>query len=182
MRILSIVAIMALVVSVTSKAAQEDALKPAAPQQTAAAGEQAAQVGAPTETSGKVVSLHTVKLVGMSDAHVLVKIQTEQGETDIADLGSAADLKSNGIEPHEGQQLWGTVFLSRDGGSRLPGRPSHMDEWDYTRGAPDVCACRAAGSAARSAVGSGGSCFQREGISSRAGVSVVATRRITSTR
>ncbi|HEY3319258.1 MAG TPA: hypothetical protein VGP72_02135 [Planctomycetota bacterium] len=82
---------------------------PPTPEQTAAAGQardQAVQVGLPTQTSGKVVSLHTVKLVGMPDAHVLVKIQGEDGEMDIADLGTAADLKSNGIEPREGQQLW----------------------------------------------------------------------------
>jgi hypothetical protein len=107
MRILSIVAIAALVVAGSSKAAQEDSAKPLAP--AVAAGhvdDQAAKVGTRTETSGKVVSTHTVQLVGMSDAHVLVKIQTEDGATDIADLGSAADLKSNGIEPREGQQLW----------------------------------------------------------------------------
>jgi len=107
MRILSIIAIAALVVSVTSKAADNDTAKPYAP--AVAAGQvdnQALQVGARTETSGKVVSLHTCQLVGMSDPHLLVKIKTEEGELDIADLGSAADLKSDGIEPKEGQQLW----------------------------------------------------------------------------
>jgi hypothetical protein len=107
MRILSIVTIVALVVSGMSKAADADLTQPLAP--AIAAGqveEQAAKVGAPAQTSGKVVSIHTVKMIGMLDPHVMAKIQTEQGDTDIADLGSAADLKFNGIEPHEGQQLW----------------------------------------------------------------------------
>jgi hypothetical protein len=63
-------------------------------------------VGIPTETSGKITSLHTLALAGMTEPHVLVKILTDDGETDIADLGTAANLKSDGFEPREGQKLW----------------------------------------------------------------------------
>src|SRR5437773_884944 len=105
MKILSIVAIAAWVVSGMSKAADET--KPVTSQLTASGEteEQAEKVGTPTQTSGKVIGLHNVKLANVADAHVLVKIQTEQGDTDIADLGAASELKSNGFEPHEGQQL-----------------------------------------------------------------------------
>ena len=109
MRLLSLVAIAALFVSGMSRAAQEDTVKPAAPQQPAAAGQaqgQSEKVGALTETSGKIVGLFNVQLVDLADPHVLVKIKTDQGETDIVDLGTAAELKSNGIEPHDGQQLF----------------------------------------------------------------------------
>jgi hypothetical protein len=106
MKILSAVAIAAFVMTGMSKAADE--IKPVAHQPTAAGQneESPANVGTPTQTSGKVTSMHTLKMVGSSDAHVLVKIQTEQGDMDIADLGTEDDLKSNGIAPHEGQQLW----------------------------------------------------------------------------
>ena len=106
MRVLGFFAIAALVVSVAVQAAQQDECNAASPEKAAAAGDQAPQVGVPTETSGKVTSLHTVNLVGMAAPHVMAKILTEEGETDIVDLGMAADLKSGGIEPREGQQLW----------------------------------------------------------------------------
>src|SRR4029077_1170881 len=63
-------------------------------------------VGTQVETSGKVVSMHSAPMVGLPDAHMLVKLETEQGDTEIVDLGSTAELKTSGIEPKQGQQLW----------------------------------------------------------------------------
>ena len=70
------------------------------------AEQEGAPVGTPVQTFGKVTSMHSVNMVGVSDPHMVVKIQTEQGDTDIVDLGSTAELKTNGIEPKEGQKLW----------------------------------------------------------------------------
>lgn len=63
-------------------------------------------IGTQVQTDGKIVSIHNCPMVGVAAPHTLVKLQTEQGDTDIVDLGSTAELKSNGIEPKEGQKLW----------------------------------------------------------------------------
>lgn len=104
MKILSIVAIAALVVSGTLNAAEVAAAKE---------GDQAAQIGLLVQTSGKIVKSHSVQLVDIESPHVLVKIQTEQGDTDIVDLGTAADLKTNGIDASEGKQLWVSGRIGR---------------------------------------------------------------------
>lgn len=116
MRILSLVAMAALVVSGTAKAADEAVAQPPALPKTVPADhveEQPEKVGTPMQTSGKIVSMHACKLVGVTDPHVLVKIQTEDGDTDIVDLGTAADLKSSGIEAREGQCLWVSGRIGR---------------------------------------------------------------------
>ena len=64
------------------------------------------RVGSSAEAFGKITSLHNASLVGVTDPHVIVKLTSDQGDIDIVDLGSAADLKQNGLEPKEGQQLW----------------------------------------------------------------------------
>ena len=62
-------------------------------------------LGTPIQTAGKVSSMHCCAMTGMTDTHTLVKLETAQGATDIIDLGPTAELKSNGIEPKEGQQF-----------------------------------------------------------------------------
>lgn len=104
MKIFGIVAIAALVVSGTAMAADEVAAK---------AEEPLALVGMPVHTSGKVVKTCAVQLVGIESPHVLVKIETEQGDMDIVDLGTEAHLKSNGIEVCEGKQLWVSGRIGR---------------------------------------------------------------------
>lgn len=73
---------------------------------SAQAEQDGAPVGSPVQTAGKVISMHNCPMVGVSDPHTLVKIETEKGDTDIVDLGSTAELKTSGIEPKEGQKLW----------------------------------------------------------------------------
>ena len=72
-----------------------------------------ALVGMPVHTSGKVVKMCAIQLVGVESPHVLVKIETEKGATDIVDLGTAADLKSNKIEVCVGTQLWVSGRIGR---------------------------------------------------------------------
>jgi len=67
---------------------------------------QEAPMGTPAHASGKITSLHSLEMVGSGDAHILIKLKGEDGETDVVDLGGTAELKSNGIEPKEGQDLW----------------------------------------------------------------------------
>lgn len=104
MKIFSIVAIAAWVVSGALTAAEVAPAKE---------GDQAAQVGMLVQTCGKVVKTHSVQLVDIESPHVLAKIQTEQGDTDIVDLGTAEDLKANGIDPCEGKQLWVSGRIGR---------------------------------------------------------------------
>lgn len=73
---------------------------------SAQAEQDGAPVGSPVQTAGKVISTHSCPMVGVDAPHMLVKIETEKGDTDIVDLGSTAELKTNGIEPKEGQKLW----------------------------------------------------------------------------
>jgi hypothetical protein len=103
MRTLS-VSFIALVFAGYAGAADEATAKPA--ETGTQAAQEAAPVGTPVYTSGKVTSMHSVPLVGIETPHILVKLQTEQGDTEVVDLGSAAELKRNGIEPKQGQQLW----------------------------------------------------------------------------
>jgi hypothetical protein len=103
MRTLSVTFI-ALVFAGIAGAADEAASKPA--ESGTQAAQEAAPVGTPVYTSGKVTSMHSVPLVGIETPHIVVKLQTEQGDTEIVDLGSVAELKRNGIDPKEGQQLW----------------------------------------------------------------------------
>lgn len=67
------------------------------------------KIGADAQVSGKIVSIHTTTLVGMNDPHILVKLESAPGDVDVVDLGSAAELKTQGIEPRMGQ------FFSIDG-------------------------------------------------------------------
>jgi len=84
--------------------AVEDA--PAKPVSHSAAEQEGKPIGTPVETSGKIVSVHSCPMVGVPAPHMVVKIETEQGDTDIVDLGSAEELKTNGFEPKEGKQVW----------------------------------------------------------------------------
>ena len=107
MKILSVVAIAAFVFTGVAgaedvKLAASEPLPPTASQPS----EQDVQVGSSAQVFGKVVSVHTCNMVGMSDPHVLVKLESAPGDVEVVDLGSAAELKSNGIEPHQGQQFW----------------------------------------------------------------------------
>ena len=106
MRILSIVAIAAFVVSAVVRAADD---KVAASEQAPVASQleqQDVQVGSNAQVFGKVVSIHNCDLAGMSDPHVLVKLESAPGDVEVVDLGSVAEFKSNGIEPRQGQQFW----------------------------------------------------------------------------
>lgn len=102
MKIFSIATI-AVVMSGFAYAAEEPAVKPVS---HTTAEQEGKPIGTPVETSGKVMSIHSVPMVGTTAPHTIVKIETEQGDTDIVDLGSAEELKTNGIEPKEGKQLW----------------------------------------------------------------------------
>lgn len=64
-----------------------------------------APLGTAVQTTGKVAAMHCCAMTGATDTHTVVKLETAQGHTDIVDLGSTAELKSNGIEPKEGQQF-----------------------------------------------------------------------------
>ena len=108
MKIANIVAVAAFIATGAISAAEpchaEDAKPQAAPPvQTSA---QDAQVGTTAQVFGKVISIHNVSMVGLTEPHVLVKLESAPGDVEIVDLGSAADLKTNGIEAHEGQQFW----------------------------------------------------------------------------
>lgn len=103
MKILSIPAI-AFVCAGLVGAAETPSEKPV-PSSTQAEQE-GAPVGSPVQTSGKVTSMHSLDLAGVSDPHMLVKLQNEQGDIDIVDLGPTSVLKTSGIEPKEGQQFW----------------------------------------------------------------------------
>ncbi len=70
------------------------------------AEQEGAPIGSPVQTFGKVTSLHSCAMVGAAAPHMIVKLQTEQGDTDIVDLGSTDELKTNGIEPKEGQKFF----------------------------------------------------------------------------
>ena len=63
-------------------------------------------IGARVQTSGKIISSHSVNLSGLPDPHILVKLKGEDGEVDIVDLGLATELKSSGLEASEGKMLW----------------------------------------------------------------------------
>lgn len=93
MKILSIVAVAVIVVAGATWAADEKSVP---------AG---IQLGAAAQWHGKVVSMFSCNMVGMSD-HTLVKLEAAPGDVEIVDLGSLAGLKTNGIEPKEGQELW----------------------------------------------------------------------------
>jgi len=103
MKMLSIAAI-AVVFTGLNWAAEELAVKPIP---TGTKAEQdGAPVGTAVQTAGKIASMHVCPMVGVSDPHMIVKIDTAEGDTDIVDLGSVAELKTSGIEPKQGQQLW----------------------------------------------------------------------------
>ena len=107
MKILSVVAIAAFVVAGLAGAADDKGLVAAG--QAPAGSETDSKdmpVGTTAQVFGKIVSIHNCNIVGMPDAHVLAKLESAPGDVEIVDLGSAAELKSNGLEPHEGQQLW----------------------------------------------------------------------------
>lgn len=103
MRLLSIAATAVLF---TGFVGAEDA--PAKPVPTSAQAEQeGAPMGSPVQTAGKITSIHCCSLMGgATAAHTMVKIQTDEGDTDIVDLGSTELLKKNGLEPKEGMKLW----------------------------------------------------------------------------
>ncbi len=110
MKFLSIVAMTAFVISGFAHAADQATTAAADPvpdsKPVAGTTEDEMKVGAPAQVFGKVVGMHSCNLVGMSDPHMLVKLESEPGNVDIVDLGSTAELKANGIEPKEGQQYW----------------------------------------------------------------------------
>lgn len=109
MRLLSILTFAAVTLGGVLNAADEAGVETPTDHETAGADQEEVaeeDVGAPAQTSGKVIATHTCKMVGLADPHIMVKVLTETGETDIVDLGSAEDLKSGGFEPREGQQLW----------------------------------------------------------------------------
>jgi len=85
-------------------AAEEVSTKPAT--SAAEAEQEAKPLGSHVDAFGKVTSTHSCPMVGNGAPHMLVKLETEQGDTEIVDLGSAEDLKTSGIEPKEGKQLW----------------------------------------------------------------------------
>ncbi len=62
-------------------------------------------LGTPIQTSGKVTTMHCCAMAGMTDTHTVVKLETAQGAIDTVDLGPTAELKSNGIEPKEGDKF-----------------------------------------------------------------------------
>jgi len=64
------------------------------------------QVGTPAQVFGKVVSMHSVPMVGSTDPHCVVKLESAPGDVEIVDLGSADELKNNGIDVKEGKQLF----------------------------------------------------------------------------
>ncbi len=103
MKMFSIAAI-AFAITGLAGAAEEPAVKPVAA--STQAEQEALPVGSPIETSGKVTSIHSVPMVGISDPHMIVKLEDEQGAVDIVDLGATSVLKENGIEPKQGQQFW----------------------------------------------------------------------------
>ena len=102
MRILSVVAVAAFVVAGFAQAADDKGLTPLA----GPAEAQDMQIGTRAQVYGKITSMHSVEMVGTNDPHCLVKLESAPGDVEIVDLGSSADLKANGIEPKEGQQLW----------------------------------------------------------------------------
>jgi hypothetical protein len=106
MRILSVVAIAAFVVTGAARAADDSVTALEKAPLTSQPDQQDFQVGSPAQVFGKVVSIHNCNLVGMTDPHMLVKLESAPGEIEVVDLGSTAELKSNGIEPKEGQQFW----------------------------------------------------------------------------
>ena len=79
---------------------------PVAPANPGAQAEADMPIGTPAQVFGKVTSIHNVSMVGMSEQHALVKLESAPGDIEIVDLGSVADLKTNGIEVKEGQQFW----------------------------------------------------------------------------
>jgi len=70
-------------------------------------------IGSHVSFAGKVVSTHEASIVGVDTPHLIVKLQSDQDELEIVDMGSADELKAGGIEPKEGQQLWVTGHLGR---------------------------------------------------------------------
>ena len=110
MKFLNIVALSAFVVTGFAHAADQATTAAADPvpnaKPVAGTTEDEMKVGAPAQVFGKVIGTHSCELVGMSDPHMLVKLESEPGNVDIVDLGSTSELKANGIEPKEGQQFW----------------------------------------------------------------------------
>ena len=115
MKILSIVAMSAMVLTGFARAADQAAatadpvpntnpIVPGTPPVPPTENEMT--VGAPAEVFGKVIGMHSCTLVGVADPHLLVKLESAPGDVDIVDLGSTAELKANGIEPKEGQTFW----------------------------------------------------------------------------
>jgi len=76
------------------------------PKSSAVSPNEMDRIGSLAQISGKVTTVKTVSMVGIADPHLMVKITSEDGDMDIVDLGSAAELKANGLDPKEGQQLW----------------------------------------------------------------------------
>lgn len=122
MKILSVVAIAALVATGACRAADDKVTvsekAPAAGQQDQQ-DQQDAPIGSPAQVTGKIISIHSCTLAGMSDPHVLVKLESAPGDVEIVDLGSAAELKSNGIEPRQGQQFWVDGLVGKINGKPL---------------------------------------------------------------
>jgi hypothetical protein len=106
MRILNIVAAAAIVVTGLAGAAEGDIATSDATAPVAHPVEQDIQIGATASVFGKVISLHNCSMVGMTEQHVLAKLESAPGDVEIVDMGTVGELKSDGIEPKQGQQFW----------------------------------------------------------------------------
>jgi len=106
MKILNVLSVAAIIFSGATWAADD---KVAAADAPVAKTAQDTPIGTPAQVFGKIVSLHKCELVGMKEPHIIVKLESAPGDVEVVDLGSAAELKTNGIEPREGQ------FLSVEG-------------------------------------------------------------------
>lgn len=106
MKIFNFVAVAALVSTGILCAAEDKVAASDKAPDAAQPDTQDMQVGASAQVFGKITSMHTVEMVGSKEAHVLVKLESAPGDVEIVDLGSAEELKTNGIEPRQGLQLW----------------------------------------------------------------------------
>ena len=100
MRILAIIATASLAFGV-ARAAENEATSVQACQV-----DRSERIGTPTQVEGRVLSTHTVELTDPGEAHVLVKLESDQGETRVVDLGAASTLKNSGIDPQVDQELF----------------------------------------------------------------------------